>query len=82
MQKNSEIAYYFYKTDDKNALKYLKLKEIDIKTNGDDLIKLGYSQGKLFSKIFNSLLEEKLSEKEKLQTKKEEIEFIKTNFPK
>ncbi len=78
----SNLAYYFYKTQDKNALVYLKLKDIKLLIKGEDLIKLNYPQGKTIGKILSDTLEEKLKNPQNFKTKKQEIAFVKSKFQK
>ena len=75
------LAYYFYKTSDINVTDYLKASEIKLFTTGDDLIKLGYKKGKLFSEIFDLLLIEKLNNPSVLPTLADELAFIRKSFP-
>ena len=60
----------------------MKEKDIHIFLNGDDLIQLGYKKGKIFSEIFNALIEYKLENPLKLLSKDDEREFVLKNFPK
>ena len=77
------LAYYLYKTQDtKNVYKFIKAKDIHIFLNGNDLIQLGYKKGKIFSEIFNALIEYKLENPLKLLSKDDESEFVLKNFPK
>ena len=76
-----ELAYYYYKTQDCSVIKYLSFKDVKIHLNGDDLINLGYTQGKLFSEIFNRLYAYKLDNTDKIMNKNDEIKFVKTVFP-
>ncbi len=79
--KMYDLAYYFYKTSDINVTDYLKASEIKLFTTGDDLIKLGYKKGKLFSEIFDLLLTEKLKNPSVLSTLTDELAFIRKSFP-
>ena len=76
-----DLAYYFYKTQDLNVLKFLEIKDIKLIANGDDLIKLGYIQGQQIGLILNSLLKDKLENPEKFESKADEIEWILKKFP-
>lgn len=61
------------------ALNYLEnLSSIKIDTTGDDLIKLGISQGKVYKEIFDYILECKL--KNPQISKEEELLFVKERF--
>lgn len=63
----------------KPILKYLtELKDIKPLITGKDLLKMGFHPGPEFSEIFRKILYEKL--RGKLQTKEEEIEFVKSIF--
>ena len=80
---NSKLAYYLYKTQDmNNVCKFLKAKDVHIFLNGNDLIELGYKKGKIFSEIFNTLIEKKLENPSKFLSKEDERKFILENFPK
>ena len=57
----AELCYYFYKTKDENALKYLKYKDIKLDINGDDLIKQGF-RGKEIGEKLNSLFDKKVQD--------------------
>jgi len=70
-----DIAYYFYKTKDDNAVKYQKLKEIKLLINGNDLIELGFEQGKKIGEILNKLLLYKLKNPNKHTDKEFELNF-------
>jgi len=76
-----ELAYYFIKTNDDNAISFLNLKDIKLKLSGKILQTLKYPKGKLYGKIFDSLLAEKLENKEKFLTLEDEINWVKINFP-
>ena len=79
--KMYDLAYYFYKTSDINVTDYLKTLKIKLFVTGDDLIKLGYKKGKLFSEIFDLLLTEKLKNPSVLSTLTDELAFIRKSFP-
>lgn len=66
-EKKKEISHYL-----------LNLRQVKPLTKGDDLLRLGFKPGPLFSEILKAVLEERL--KGKLKTKEEEIEFIKDRF--
>ena len=76
------LAYYFYKTQDKNAAEYLKIKDIKLNVSGRDLIVLGYSEGKKIGEILEDLLEKKLLNPSLFTDKKTEIEYILNCFHK
>lgn len=73
-----QLALYYFKTSDKNAIKYLEIKDISVFLTGDDLIKEGYPQGKIIGNILKALLRKKVLKK--LKTKEDEIKFVKENF--
>ena len=77
-----DLAYYYYKTKDENTLKYLSFKDIHLEVSGDDLIKLGFKQGKLLGKILDEILNEKLKSPKNYRTKQQEINWILKHFPK
>ena len=78
--KDYELAYYFYKTKDKNVLEYLKIKDIKLNINGSDLIKLGYKQGKNIGNILNKLLKSKINAPNNFKNKDDELNWVKNNF--
>ena len=73
---DSEVAYYFYKTQDENIEKYWKIKDIKLSIRGDDLLGLGYSQGNLIGVIMNSLYNAKIAQPENFITKKDELDWV------
>lgn len=75
------LAYYLYKTQDINVYKYFKAKEIKLFLNGEDLIKLGYKKGPVFSEILDKLLDEKFKNPLKFPSINEEQAFVLENFP-
>lgn len=76
---NSKLAYLFYKTENKNIKKYLKIKDIKLFINGNDLIKLGF-KGKKIGIILDKMFDEKSKNEEKFSSKEEELIFVKKNF--
>ena len=78
----SDLAYYYYKTNDNSAKKYLKIKNIKPLTTGRDLIKIGFNQGKTIGEALDFILEEKIKNKDNFKTKEDEISFLEANFPK
>ena len=77
-----DIAYYFYKTKDKNIYKYLKFKNIKLHITGNDLLKIGYKQGKIIGVILDSLLKEKINAPENFSKKQDELNWVTKNFHK
>ena len=74
-QEYTPIIYYVI-TGDESVLKfYSELKDIKVLINGHDLINMGLKPSAYFNELFQKILEEKLNGN--LQTKKEEIEFVK-----
>lgn len=65
---NFDIGYNYLKN-----LQYIKLE-----INGDDLLKLGIKQGKIFQEIFEFVLEEKINKN--IKTKAEELQIVKEKF--
>ena len=57
--KIKNLSYYYYKTKDKNALRYLKIKDIKLLINGDDIKNLGIVEGKVIGKILKKILTDK-----------------------
>jgi tRNA nucleotidyltransferase (CCA-adding enzyme) len=55
------------------------LRAVKPETTGDDLKSMGYSPGPMFKKILGSIIEEKLEGR--IQTREEEIEFVRKHFP-
>ncbi|MCL1926565.1 MAG: CBS domain-containing protein [Syntrophorhabdaceae bacterium] len=62
------------------SLYFTQLKNIHFSITGNDLIEMGYTPGPQFRKIFDTVLENKLSGD--LKSKAEEIAFIRETFPK
>lgn len=79
--KRSDIAYYFYKTNDENVLEYEKIKNIKLFINGFDLLNLGFKQGNLIGKILDDLFQVKLDNPEKFSNKNQEISWVLARFP-
>lgn len=77
-----DLMYYYYKTKDENVKKYLKIKDIRLNISGNDLIKKGFKEGALIGEILNKLLEEKFNNPEKLNSKKNELEWVLKNYHK
>ena len=76
----SMIIYYVI-TGSNYVLKYLnELKNIKVEINGKDLIMLGFSPSPYFNKIFDIILNEKLSGN--LHSKEDEIKFVRENIKK
>lgn len=78
------ILYYMAKTDDEKVKKaislFLKdLINVELALNGNDLIAMGYKPSKLFTKIFETLIRERVNGT--VKTKEEEISFVKKHFP-
>lgn len=77
---NSNLAYYFYKTEDKNVLLFSKYKDIKLFINGREIIKLGYKQGKIIGDILENLLNEKLTNPDNFKTPNDEINWVLKNY--
>ncbi len=77
----NHLAYYYYKTKDENALKFLQYKNIKLLTNGKELLKLGYKQGKIFKIILNNLLNEKLKQPGLFGDLEAEKAWISNHYP-
>jgi len=78
---SQNLAYYFYKTNDSNAIEFLKIKDIKLNIKGQDILNLGYSKGKIIGEILDKLLAQKLEKPEVFIKKEDEINWIKTNYP-
>lgn len=79
---NSEdLALYFAKYKDENLLLYLnELKNIKNNVGGEDLISLGFKQGKIIGEILDDLLFHKIKNRIKNMQKKEEIAWIRKKY--
>ncbi|MFO7736844.1 MAG: CBS domain-containing protein [Desulfatiglandaceae bacterium] len=55
------------------------LKGKKVQLTGKDLLKMGFRSGPLFKQIFDRLLEARLNDL--IKTKKEEVKFVRENFP-
>ena len=75
-----DLVYYFYKTKDENAVKYFKIKDISLFINGQDLINMGFKQGKIFSEILDSLMSQKLENPSEFKDRKNELEWVRKKF--
>lgn len=75
---NSEITLYFAKCKDMRALMYKrKFENVKISTTGQDLLRLGFSEGPLIGQILEALLEQSLINQ---MTKEQEIDWVLKNF--
>ena len=77
-----QLATYFYFNFDENIFDFIKTKNITLFVAGDDLLQIGYKQGKILGEIFDSLLEEKICNQNNFKTKDDEISWILQHFPK
>ena len=73
--KSTQLAFYYFKTKDENAIKYLKLKDIKPLISGKTLIDNGFEQGEIIGHILNLILKEKILNPNNLKTLKDEIDF-------
>lgn len=71
-------VFYGIFVDKKIAQKYFKIRNTKIEITGNDLIKEGFEQGKIFSQIQTAVLKEKLNSG--LKNKKEELDFVRKNY--
>lgn len=78
----AELAYYFYKTDERNMEKFYSINEIKLQTNGKDLLNIGYQQGCIIGKILDKLFLEKIENPNLFISKSDELNWIKKHFPK
>ena len=75
------MALYFAKYKDENLLLYLnELKNIKNNVGGEDLISLGFKQGKIIGEILDDLLFHKIKNRIKNMQKKEEIAWIRKKY--
>ena len=77
-----DLAYYFYKTQDYNVIKYFEIKDITLNISGSDLLKAGYQQGLIIGKILDDLLVEKLNNPNSFKDKKSEMAWVLKSFHK
>lgn len=75
-----QIAYYYYKTNDRNVLFYLDNKDLKINLSGKELLNLGYCSGRIIGEILDLLLEEKLKNPKNFLGIDSEINFVKEKF--
>lgn len=78
----ANLAYHFYKINDKNIEKFYLIKEIKPQINGKDLLNNGYSQGLTIGKMLDELWLKKLTNSNTFVTKSDELNWILKNFPK
>lgn len=70
------VVCEYVSTGSLSARKYLEtIKNVKVLINGDDLISLGFVPSEKFKEIFDEVLKHKLNNE--LQTKEEELEFVK-----
>lgn len=79
---NANLAYYFYKSNDKNIEKFYSINKIKIQTNGKDLLNIGFKQGSIIGKILDSLLFEKVKNPTLFNSKEDELDWIEKHYPK
>ena len=73
------IILYAATIDTNIAKRYLEhLSSIKLNISGNDLLKLGIKQGKIYKEVFEELLQEKIKKPE--MERKQEIEFVKERF--
>ena len=73
------ILLYALVVNEDVAINYLEnLSKIKLETTGDDLIKIGIPQGKIYKEIFNYLIEEKIMDPQ--MNKERELYFVKEKF--
>ncbi len=70
-----QCAFYYFKTGDKNALRYLEIKDIKPYLTGKTLLDNGFSQGKIIGDILEDIQREKLLNKN-LNSIKDELEYV------
>ncbi len=75
-----QLAFYYFKTEDASALKYLKIKDIKPIITGKTLIEKGFPQGEIIGVILNTILKEKILNPENFDTEKKELDFVFKNF--
>ena len=77
---NVQLALYYFKTNDKNAVQFLNLKNIKPEINGNDLKSLGFNEGKFIGIILKDVLKEKILNPNNFKTKQNEIDFVLNNY--
>lgn len=77
---NEQLAFYYFKTEDKSAVKFLEIKEIKPLITGKTLIEKGFCEGEIIGTVLNSILKEKILNKNSLNTVQSEIDFALKNF--
>lgn len=76
----NQLAFYYFKTKDENALKYLKLKDIKPLMTGKILMENGFMEGEIIGIILNSILKEKILNPQKFNDINDELDFVLNNF--
>lgn len=75
--KLNQICFYYFKTKDKAALEYLKIKDTKLFVTGKTLLDSGFQQGEIIGQILNALLKEKILNPDKFKTIEDETNYIK-----
>ena len=75
-----QLAFYYFKTGDNSALKYLKIKDIKPLITGKTLIDEGFSEGPVIGDILNSIQKEKILYPNTLISAEDELNFAFKNF--
>jgi len=77
-----DLALQYGILNDKNGIHYYKnLRNVKLKVSGNDLLNLGFMQGKTIGEALEALLKEKLNNPSKFLTKEDEINFVKLIKP-
>ena len=79
--KPADLAYYYYKTQDKKIKLLNQYKNIKLNISGNDLIKLSYPKGKLFGEILDDLLNQKMLTPTLFKNKDDEINWVLKSYP-
>ena len=77
---NVQLALYYFKTKDENAIRFLEFKNIKPAINGNDLKNLGFIEGEFIGIILKEILKEKILNNDKFRTKNDEISFVLNNY--
>lgn len=73
---NIQLAFYYFKTGDNSAKKYLKISNIKTFITGKTLLDNGFCQGEIIGIILNDVLKNKILHPDKFKTIDEELKFV------
>lgn len=77
-----QLAFYYFKTGDVAAIKYLDIKNVKPFINGKILIEKGFAEGEIIGNILKELQKNKILYPEKFNTLEDELDFVFKNFEK